>query len=85
MSKMEDLGGKIYSIDSDVPIPSDKYSRYMSAEHAQAYATVKLLEVGQSFLMPKQRTAIVGNMSRASGFTLRQKIEGEMMRVWRIK
>lgn len=81
MVKMTELTGRAYAIQDDVPVPGP----YMRPDHAMAYETARRLKVGQSFVIPKQRSGITANLARATGFKFTQRTEGDNMRIWRIE
>ena len=71
--------GCIYQIDNGVPIPNRR-------KNPELYEIAFKMEVGQSFLVDKQRSPITNNLAKATGFKFVQKAEGkDKTRIWRVK
>lgn len=79
--RMQDLPGRRYKIDDDVPIPK----RGNATSNPEMYETAKKLKIGQSFLVDKVRAGVSSNLARATGYKFTQRVEGDKLRLWRIK
>lgn len=81
MSKMEDLPGRKYTIDKDIPIPEGR-----RRGRTQLTMLAQELKVGESILVEKSRRTLATNFKKVTGFEFCQRVVSKTeMRIWRIK